>query len=197
MNTTNPMKISQDAAHHEYSDKFLRTLSTYTDNEIKVIMKDYLKVMFVRDPLERLLSAFNDKFANKKNSYFPKVFGKKIKSLLYQQKYKSILKQKYKPILNVTNITFAEFIKYLTLSPVQQDNEHWQQYSLLCHPCHIHYHIIGKYETFNQDVDYVLKILGVDDFVTFPTKHGLKTSDIMNSAYRTVPSEDILKLVEK
>ena len=39
-------------------------------------------------------------------------------------------------------------------------NEHWAQYSTLCHPCHIDYDYIVKLETMREDAAYVLSKLG-------------------------------------
>ena len=39
-------------------------------------------------------------------------------------------------------------------------NHHWAQYSTLCHPCHIDYDYIVKFETMREDAAYVLSKLG-------------------------------------
>ena len=39
-------------------------------------------------------------------------------------------------------------------------NRHWAQYSTLCHPCHIDYDYIVKFETMIEDAAYVLSKLG-------------------------------------
>ena len=39
-------------------------------------------------------------------------------------------------------------------------NRHWAQYSTLCHPCHIDYDYIVKFETMREDAAYVLSKLG-------------------------------------
>ena len=38
--------------------------------------------------------------------------------------------------------------------------QHWAQYSTLCHPCHIDYDYIVKFETMRADAAYVLSKLG-------------------------------------
>ena len=39
-------------------------------------------------------------------------------------------------------------------------NEHWAQFSTLCHPCHISYDYVVKFETLLDDAAYVLTKLG-------------------------------------
>ena len=39
-------------------------------------------------------------------------------------------------------------------------NRHWVQYSTLCHPCHIDFDYIVKFETMKEDAAYVLSKLG-------------------------------------
>ena len=39
-------------------------------------------------------------------------------------------------------------------------DEHWAQFSTLCHPCHIDYDYIVKFETMREDAAYVLSKLG-------------------------------------
>jgi dermatan 4-sulfotransferase 1 len=51
-------KLVHDRA---FSDKILRRLSNYTSEEIQYRLNNYYKFMFVREPLERLVSAYRDK----------------------------------------------------------------------------------------------------------------------------------------
>ena len=53
-----------DNVHDNKHYKFL--FNDYSDEDIKVRLKSYFKFLFVREPLERLLSAYNNKFVNKK-----------------------------------------------------------------------------------------------------------------------------------
>ena len=47
-------------------------------------------------------------------------------------------------------------------------NEHWERVHSLCHPCLIHYDVVGRYETLEQDARYVLRLAGVERQVSFP-----------------------------
>jgi chondroitin 4-sulfotransferase 11 len=64
------------------------------------------------------------------------------------------------------DVTFQEFATYLT-GQEGVLNEHWRPIYDLCHPCSISYDIIGKYETLDQDSDFILKQVG-ETRITFP-----------------------------
>ncbi|KAL7859672.1 hypothetical protein SRHO_G00148190 [Serrasalmus rhombeus] len=70
------------------------------------------------------------------------------------------------------DVTFEEFVYYLVDPRTQKEepfNEHWERVHSLCHPCLIHYDVVGKYETLEQDSQYLLKLAGADQEVQFPT----------------------------
>jgi hypothetical protein len=46
---------------HVRADEYIRELSSYKPKEIEFRLKNYYKFMFVREPLERLVSAYRDK----------------------------------------------------------------------------------------------------------------------------------------
>ena len=81
----------------------LRYLNTYNKSEIYHRVKSYFKFMFVRNPLERLLSAYKDKFTvyNKYTKHFRHKYAKKI---IKRYRKDGALKDK---------LRFSEFVKYL------------------------------------------------------------------------------------
>ena len=194
MNSSNPMDIKAPDAHGELSKKYLKKLSSYKPKDIKRILRNYLKVMFVRHPLERLLSAYRNKFTTSYNEYFHAHYGRKIVRL-YRKKATRASLQKG------NDVKFHEFVKYLIdlRSSAEAVNAHWREYYKLCHPCVVNYDVIGKYETLDRDVDYVLKILGLDDTIKFPPKPKMKgpsTRELMASAFQNITSEEIHQLWE-
>jgi hypothetical protein len=56
------------------------------------------------------------------------------------------------------DVTFAEFVKYVIRAEDKNiyQNEHFTPSFDQCSPCHIKYDIIGKMETFKQDIVYIL-----------------------------------------
>ncbi|XP_043981907.1 carbohydrate sulfotransferase 8-like isoform X1 [Gambusia affinis] len=150
--------IPHDAAH--YSNQ-LRRLDSYDRAGIAERLRTYTKVLFVREPFERLVSAFRDKFENP-NFYYHSVFGRAIISRYRANATKSALN-------TGTGVTFREFVQYLldAQRPVGMDI-HWERVSQLCSPCLIPYDFIGKIESLQEDADFLLRGIGAPENLTFP-----------------------------
>ncbi|XP_023808135.2 carbohydrate sulfotransferase 11 [Oryzias latipes] len=174
---TDPMKIPSNEAHIPSN---LKTLNQYSIPEINHRLKNYLKFIFVREPFERLVSAYRNKFTLKYNSSFHKRFGTRI-----IRRYRKNAAQD--ALVNGDDVKFKEFIEYLVDPATQKDgplNEHWQTVYQLCHPCHIHYDMVGKYETLEEDSNYLLQLVGVGDFLHFPSyAKSTRTTDIMTAQF--------------
>ncbi|XP_023569811.1 carbohydrate sulfotransferase 9 [Octodon degus] len=164
--------ISHDAVHY---GKHLKKLDSFDFKGIYTRLNTYTKAVFVRDPMERLVSAFRDKFEHP-NSYYHPVFGK------------AIIK-KYRPnaceeaLNNGSGVKFKEFIHYLLDShrPVGMDI-HWEKVSKLCYPCLINYDFVGKFETLEEDANYFLQMVGAPKELKFPNFKDRHSSDKRTNA---------------
>ena len=85
----------------------------------------------MRDPIERIVSAYRNKFVKdyKSSKLFQKKFGIKI--------IKKYRKNNYKGDGN--DVKFSEFVSYLidTYGSGDVMNEHWTPIADLCHPCEV------------------------------------------------------------
>ncbi|KAM8864127.1 carbohydrate sulfotransferase 11-like isoform 3-T13 [Spinachia spinachia] len=158
----NPLAIPANEAHIAGN---LRTLSEFTVPEINRRLRSYLKFIFVRDPFERLVSAYRNKFTRSYNTAFHKRYGTKI-----------IRRNRPDPepeaLEKGSDVSFPEFVQYLVDPRTQREepfNEHWERVHSLCHPCLIHYDVVGKYETLEPDSQAVLELAGVDGTLQFPS----------------------------
>ncbi|XP_032943546.1 carbohydrate sulfotransferase 9 isoform X3 [Rhinolophus ferrumequinum] len=164
--------ISHDAVHY---GKHLKKLDSFDLKGIYTRLNTYTKAVFVRDPMERLVSAFRDKFEHP-NSYYHPVFGK------------AIIK-KYRPnaceeaLNNGSGVKFKEFVHYLLDShrPVGMDI-HWEKVSKLCYPCLINYDFVGKFETLEEDANYFLELIGAPKELKFPNFKDRHSSDERTNA---------------
>ncbi|KAI1892153.1 hypothetical protein AGOR_G00151310 [Albula goreensis] len=157
-----PLQIPANEAHVAGN---LRSLAEFSTAEINHRLRNYLKFVFVREPFERLVSAYRNKFTRSYNTAFHKRYGTKI-----------IRRHRANPqpeaLDRGDDVTFQEFVQYLVDPQTQREepfNEHWERVHALCHPCLIHYDMVGKYETLEQDSHYVLRLARMEAEVHFPT----------------------------
>uniref|UniRef100_H3B3U9 Carbohydrate sulfotransferase n=1 Tax=Latimeria chalumnae TaxID=7897 RepID=H3B3U9_LATCH len=158
-----PLKIPANEAHVSSN---LKTLAEYSTSEINYRLRNYLKFMFVREPFERLVSAYRNKFTRQYNTAFHKRYGTKI-----------IKQHRRDPSLEALekgdDVKFEEFVYYLVDPHTQREepfNEHWERVSSLCHPCVIHYDVIGKF--------------GVDQSIKFPSSSkSTRTTDNLTAKF--------------
>ncbi|XP_074645789.1 carbohydrate sulfotransferase 11-like [Tubulanus polymorphus] len=162
------------------------SLKHYSAAGIKYRLKNYFKFVVVRDPLERLLSAYRNKFHNENNTYFPHTYGRQIIGL-YRKNPSS------QDMHTGADVSFAEFVQFV-VDPLtgdeQKSNAHWKTYYDLCLPCVVKYNLIAKYETLAADARHILKLLNVADQIKFPKRslnyQYTQTSELVEEAYRNV-----------
>ncbi|XP_044133213.1 carbohydrate sulfotransferase 11 isoform X1 [Bufo gargarizans] len=188
---SDPMEIPANVAHVSSN---LKTLNQYSIPEINHRLKNFMKFMFVREPFERLVSAYRNKFTQKYNTSFHKRYGTKI----VRRQRKNATQE---ALHNGNDVKFEEFVAYLIDPHTQREepfNEHWQTMFSLCHPCHIHYDLIGKYETLEEDSNYVLQLAGVGNYLKFPTfPKSTRTTDEMTAEFfQNISSEHQTQLYE-
>ncbi|KAL0968607.1 hypothetical protein UPYG_G00269110 [Umbra pygmaea] len=150
--------IAHDDAH--YANQ-LRRLDAYDQEGVAERLCSYTKLLFVREPFERLVSAFRDKFESP-NSYYHPVFGRPIISRYRANASRSALR-------TGAGVTFREFIQYLldVRRPVGMDI-HWEPVSQLCSPCRLSYDFIGKFESLEEEANHLLRSIGAPNNLTFP-----------------------------
>jgi hypothetical protein len=134
---------------------------------------NYLRVIFVRHPLERIASAYIDKIAtlnNKRYSLYDnvrRVICRKYAAIYLHDEQKNFYrinkgskKPKYEPCDKVIP-KFEHFIEYIMVDPMK-DDVHWKPYSSLCHICLLKYNFIGKFETIEEDLRKLIDYLGLN-----------------------------------
>ncbi|XP_041046123.1 carbohydrate sulfotransferase 9-like isoform X1 [Carcharodon carcharias] len=169
---SNPHNISHNFVHY---GKHLRRLDSYSLQETYQFLSTFTKVLFVRDPMERLVSAFRDKFEHP-NVYYHPVFGKAI-----LKKYRA--NASAEALSTGAGVTFSEFVHYLLdpQKPVGMDI-HWEPISKLCSPCLINYDFIGKFENLENDANSFLKLIGAPLELQFPSFKDRHSTDERTTA---------------
>lgn len=139
-------------------------------NSLPNRLNTYFKFFIVRDPFERLISAFKDKFV--KNPRFEPWYKHDIAPAIIR-KYR---KSHHYSDLATSGLHFEDFVRYLgdVEGRRRMDRQfgehiiHWVTYADLCAPCEIHYSVVGHHETLEQDAPYILKAAGIDQLVSYP-----------------------------
>ena len=159
-----------------------RFLYHYPKDGIRFRIETYYKFLFVREPLERLLSAYQDKFANN--------FDHWIETPLHSRRIVTNYRR-YHPNADA-KATFDKFITYVIDD--KDKNEHWQTFYNLCHPCHIKYGFIGSFESLQEEADYVLRTASIDKVISFPRVISHNSSGLLRDRFSEVPWDTIEKL---
>ena len=126
-------------------------LRAFHPGKQKEMLKTYFKFTFVREPFERILSAYKDKFV------YPRKFDRPVLELHGTAILKNFRPNASKSALKkLDDITFREFIEYLVTKGSNKSTPvmdwHWDNYVNICGMCAINYDFIGHYETFDQDL---------------------------------------------
>uniref|UniRef100_A0AAR2JM83 Carbohydrate sulfotransferase n=1 Tax=Pygocentrus nattereri TaxID=42514 RepID=A0AAR2JM83_PYGNA len=184
--------VSTGEIQHEqvHYGNHLKRLDSFDRQGIAHRLKTYTKVLFLREPFERLVSAFRDKFESP-NSYYHPVFGKPIISKYRSNASKLALR-------TGEGVTFKEFVQYLldVHRPVGMDI-HWEPVVQLCSPCLIDYDFIGKFETIEEEANLLLRRIGAPANLTFPSFKDRNPNAARTSARITQEYFSQLNLTER
>ncbi|XP_028323721.1 carbohydrate sulfotransferase 10 [Gouania willdenowi] len=156
---------------HDHEKNGLPRLSSLSPQEITQRLNTYFKFLIVRDPFERLISAFKDKFV--KNPRFEPWYKHDIAPAIIRKYRKSHRNSE----LAESGLHFEDFVRYLGDAEGRRrlDRQfgehiiHWVTYAELCAPCEIHYSVVGHHETLEKDVPYILRAAGIDRLVSYPS----------------------------
>ncbi len=194
--TKKPEELGHRAVHYNLEPRYLMRGKEYPWEQLEDRLNRYYKFMFVREPMERLLSAYIDKFGTPDQSTdYHKRYGRGI--------IKSFRKNPTNESLTTGgDVTFSEFVQSVdnlwSRDALQAHNEHWMRYQDLCHPCAVRYDYIGKYETLDQDTTRILRVLNVTHLVQMPEKQaeytGSRTEEKMRKYFRQLAPKEVSML---
>lgn len=168
---------------HKNTRGKLTILSNYDKNNQERILNSYTKFMFVREPFERLLSAYRDCFhgSYKTTSPYWKNYHKFVKDVL----------TRCNGCNNDTlrgDVTFEQFATFLVLQWRKGAlfQEHWREQYNLCNPCQIQFDFIGHYETLAEDALFILRNTNLENKVEFPHWNPTDTKSLIQEYYSTL-----------
>ena len=144
----NVFKTLSKTAKTSATDGGMRRIWHLREAEYKAKYLNYTKMIFIRHPVERLVSAHRHFFSRERNVSNPMVQWQSKAVALKEKFREDNSSESMEP-----DVTFEEFLRNAVVS---HGNHHWQTYELLCQPCKIPYDVIVKYETYERDLANVL-----------------------------------------
>lgn len=167
--------ISHIDVHYKNKLPLLSDTEKYSDIDVLERLADYTKLMVVRSPLERLVSAYQDKFLS--NAYDAAAFKKNYARNM-------IKAVRGEDVETGDGMQFKEFLQYLSSGYQKPGSfqEHWKPMYDLCHPCSINYDFIAKFSTLEDDSNRILDnvIQGIErQRIEFPKVVPSKTPEIL------------------
>ena len=183
-------------------------MKKYPPGDILHKLATYRKVLFVREPITRLLSAFLSKFhpndSPRLQALWEAVYGKEIVLLYRRRGANLIINQPPNSTFyqrNFLDIRFSEFIQYITdlekrrgRIAMDESNDHWLPQHRIANACIIKYDFIGHFENFAIEGPYVLQWLGVDDRVSFPAIRDSRAAEALVDEYHKIPLDLLRRL---
>jgi dermatan 4-sulfotransferase 1 len=169
--------------------------SQFNDSDVIRRLNEYFTFTFVRHPLDRLLSAFEDKVnpSALQKQYTVRYVPDMIR--LCRQGAKNISVEQRKK-----NVTFEEFLCYVSKEHTDKLDRHWAPYDQICDFCapQLNYDFIGDFEYMKEEAEFVLHRLGVKD-VAYPA--GYRTDkqrrDRFVQAYSAISKKTLKAIHER
>nr|ANI86011.1 sulfotransferase [Locusta migratoria migratoria] len=142
--------------------------------QLQEALPNALSFLIVREPYERLLSAYRNKIEGAKNPYYRKL----SKHIAQQSRYNQV------QMADVPNTvrsgpTFPEFVDYIINS--RKFDEHWAPYHSFCTPCNVNFTVIAKMETLDRDEEYIIHKAGLQRLL-LPSHFRFKPRTAINKA---------------
>ena len=109
-----------------------------------LLLRSSLKVTFVRHPFVRLVSTYQDKVVDHDHRKLYKSWRKESLRFPSSQRI----------VENIPN--FDQFVEFLlSMDHIATRDPHVDFYWRKCDLCHMHYDVLGKLETFTEDLSYI------------------------------------------
>ena len=166
-------------------------------------LKNYYKFAIVRNPLERLLSAYKNKLETPLNATMRKKFPDRLKAYLLDLYAHDQLKSWISARQYTKDIhpTFQHLLKFMTQFSLSSYNEHFMPFVQLCFPCAVDYDLLINFKTINYDMYALMDYLNIPpSYYPAAIGHETPTSAYMKQYYGNISGpikEDLFKKLEQ
>lgn len=149
-------------------------------NNLLCDRRRFVSFTFVRNPWDRLASAYLSKIAR------PTV--KDRQALAVQARIRTLF-----GLQRRQRIKFGQFIRWVVQQNASTMNQHWKPHSERCDTLYTPFEFIGRYETMQEDILHVLGMLGWDPSL-IPATHWSSLDKSGLAAMRQNESQKLLAL---
>lgn len=98
-------------------------------------------------------------------------------------------------------MSFQELVDFIVERKSDTLDIHWKPMFLLCDPCNVQYHVLGKYETLGQDSEHVLKSIRAPEGIHFSDikrySSENRTSDEITMEHLRKLSSEQMQMIKK
>jgi len=155
-------------------------------------LNNYYKFVIVRNPMERMLSAYRNKVEtpyNHSNRHFPD----KLKGYILRRFRKVEFWKWVEGGNESVNIhpTFAEFLQFMLLYPLSYYNEHFKPVLNLCFPCAVHYDFYANFKSQDYDIYALMDYLGIPSayYPHHVSRKDKPTKNYLQEYYQALPAD--------
>ena len=125
-------------------------------------LKNYYKMIIVRNPLEKLLSAYRNKIEPPLNFENRNAFPDEVKLFILRHfRHGSVWQWRQRNQSTPLSPTFGEFLRFMSTYPLSEYNEHFMPVLDLCSPCAVYYDFYANFKSLDYDVFAVLDYLNI------------------------------------
>ncbi|CAK8673554.1 carbohydrate sulfotransferase 10-like [Clavelina lepadiformis] len=187
----------------------LLLLSYLNATEREFVLTNYTKFMVIREPFQRILSAYRDKFLPHAGAGIPmfRNLGKKIAARYREDDAIPRDLKKYNKLAQKITPSFQEFLQYVVdgnnyvIPTHYSEPRHWQRQIDLCYPCRINYDYVIDMKYAEEEANFVLKSAGVPPEIRYPKNLNLPLDEMSKGdiakRYQALPQQFYSKVNPK
>lgn len=167
--------------------------------ELRAALNKSVSFLIVRHPLQRLLSAYRDKFQNALPNTFHQKLGTQIVRKYRKGPPKIIGTEKKTNPKNPRWPSFPEFVEFL-VDEYRKGNQfdmHWTPITEFCTPCQVPFDVIAKFETLEEDQNFLIHLANLQDIIQPQKKNqakGRTTTEVEDAYFSLLTKAQILML---
>ena len=189
---------------------------TLTDSDRLKRLETYYKFMIIRNPLERLLSAYLNKlepimqtnYSNIDNILINGIRFSEGREYMYFENHKQFILTRFRPLDLLKNgssgnnlqLSFSDFIEWIIDTRDVSLNEHFASQLTASHPCMVKYHFYANFKNYSRDIRLLIHKLNTnEDYFTDHSSHNAqnRTRVLLDQYYSQLSPELKYRLFQR